>query len=147
MRKILDITGDLMLFHAQFPAKQRTDLENLCIKKFGKDKSSRPKCAILVATQVVEQSLDVDFSPYLSEPARPPRYADTTFARSSRSIDPGGTCAYSRYRLHIAVCDIEDCIDFRSLYLRGCIASRFRIAALVLLCLRLNLTSRLRLQG
>ena len=53
--------GDLMLFHAQFPAKQRTDLENLCIKKFGKDKSSRPKCAILVATQVVEQSLDVDF--------------------------------------------------------------------------------------
>ena len=31
--------------------------------------------------------------------------------------------------------------------LRGCIASRFRIAALVLHCLRLNLTSRLRLQG
>ena len=61
--------------------------------------------------------------------------------------DPGGTYANSRYRLHIAVCDIEDCIDFRSSYLRGCIASRFRIAALVLLCLRLNLTSRLRLQG
>ena len=31
--------------------------------------------------------------------------------------------------------------------LRGSIASRFRIAALILHCLRLNLTSRLRLQG
>ena len=53
--------GDLMLFHAQFPAKRRTELENLCIKKFGKDKSFRPEQAILVTTQVVEQSLDVDF--------------------------------------------------------------------------------------
>lgn len=53
--------GDLMLFHAQFPAKRRTELEKRCIKKFGKDKSFRPKQAILVATQVVEQSLDVDF--------------------------------------------------------------------------------------
>ena len=32
-------------------------------------------------------------------------------------------------------------------YLRGCIASRFRIAVLALHCLRLNLTSRLWLQG
>lgn len=53
--------GDLMLFHAQFPVKRRAELENQCIRKFGKDKSSRPKQAILVATQVVEQSLDVDF--------------------------------------------------------------------------------------
>ena len=53
--------GELMLFHAQFPVKRRTELENQCVRKFGKDKSSRPQRAILVATQVVEQSLDVDF--------------------------------------------------------------------------------------
>ncbi len=54
-------TGELLLFHARFPAKQRMSIETTCIKKFGKDKTYRPKQAILVATQVVEQSLDVDF--------------------------------------------------------------------------------------
>jgi CRISPR-associated endonuclease/helicase Cas3 len=58
--------GDLMLFHAQFPAEQRKEIEEACIRKFGKDKSNRPKRAILVATQVVEQSLDVDFDAMLT---------------------------------------------------------------------------------
>lgn len=53
--------GELLLFHAQFPAGQRAEIEHLCIKKYGKDKSHRPKRSIIVATQVVEQSLDVDF--------------------------------------------------------------------------------------
>ncbi|MBE6998380.1 MAG: CRISPR-associated helicase Cas3' [Ruminococcaceae bacterium] len=53
--------GDLLLFHAQFPAGQRAELETECISRYGKDKSHRPKQSILVATQVVEQSLDVDF--------------------------------------------------------------------------------------
>ena len=53
--------GDLLLFHAQFPAFRRQEIEEECIRKFGKDKSLRPQRAILVATQVVEQSLDVDF--------------------------------------------------------------------------------------
>ena len=58
--------GDLMLFHAQFPAYRRQELEEACIRRFGKDKSNRPKRAILVATQVVEQSLDVDFDAMLT---------------------------------------------------------------------------------
>ena len=58
--------GDLMLFHAQFPAVQRKKIEEDCIRKFGKDKSNRPSKAILVATQVVEQSLDVDFDAMLT---------------------------------------------------------------------------------
>lgn len=58
--------GDLMLFHAQFPAERRQEIETACIKKFGKDKTKRPKRAILVATQVVEQSLDVDFDAMLT---------------------------------------------------------------------------------
>ncbi len=58
--------GDLMLFHAQFPAGRRAELEQDCIRKFGKDKSNRPPRAILVATQVVEQSLDVDFDAMLT---------------------------------------------------------------------------------
>lgn len=53
--------GELLLFHARFPAQQRDEIEQRCIRLFGKEKSERPKKAILVATQVVEQSLDVDF--------------------------------------------------------------------------------------
>ena len=53
--------GELLLFHAQFPAGQRDKVERRCIRLFGRDKTHRPKKAILVATQVVEQSLDVDF--------------------------------------------------------------------------------------
>ena len=52
---------DLLLFHAQFPAGRRAELEEACVQRYGKDKSRRPARSILVATQVVEQSLDVDF--------------------------------------------------------------------------------------
>ena len=58
--------SDLLLFHAQFPVGQRAELEEACIRRYGKDKSRRPKRSILVATQVVEQSLDVDFDRMLT---------------------------------------------------------------------------------
>lgn len=58
--------GERMLFHAQFPAERRQEIEAECIRRFGKDKSNRPQRAILVATQVVEQSLDVDFDAMLT---------------------------------------------------------------------------------
>ena len=62
--------------------------------------------------------------------------------------DPGGISSFSPNKSADAVCCNNDCIDFRSQHkLRGSIASRFRIAALILHCLRLNLTSRLQLQG
>lgn len=53
--------GILLLFHARFPTRQRDEIERECIRLFGKEKNFRPAKAILVATQVVEQSLDVDF--------------------------------------------------------------------------------------
>lgn len=51
----------LMLFHARFLAKDRKTIEDECLSRFGKNSEARPHKAILVATQVVEQSLDVDF--------------------------------------------------------------------------------------
>lgn len=59
-------SGDLLLFHAQFPAQRRAELEEMCIRRYGKDKSQRPAQSILVATQVAEQSLDVDFDAMLT---------------------------------------------------------------------------------
>lgn len=72
--------GELLLFHAQFPAGRRDELEKECIQKFGKDKANRPKNAILVATQVVEQSLDVDFDAMLTAVAP----IDLVFQRMGR---------------------------------------------------------------
>ena len=54
-------SGDLLLFHARFTAARRAEIEEMCLSRYGKDKTLRPKRSILVATQVVEQSLDVDF--------------------------------------------------------------------------------------
>jgi CRISPR-associated endonuclease/helicase Cas3 len=58
----------LRLFHARFVAKQRNEIENQCITAFGKcgKQTRRPERAILVATQVAEQSLDLDFDEMIS---------------------------------------------------------------------------------
>lgn len=50
-----------ILFHAQMPFGWRQRIETKILKKFGKHKASRPQRAIVVSTQVLEQSLDIDF--------------------------------------------------------------------------------------
>lgn len=50
----------IILFHARFPYEERQELENEVLRAFSK-KGCRPRRAILVATQVIEQSLDLDF--------------------------------------------------------------------------------------
>ena len=52
---------EVMLFHARFKTKDRAKIEKLCVQKFRKENEDRTGKVILVATQVVEQSLDVDF--------------------------------------------------------------------------------------
>ena len=51
---------DLMLFHARFPFVWREKIEQQVLDRFGKN-GNRPTKAIVVATQVIEQSLDLDF--------------------------------------------------------------------------------------
>jgi CRISPR-associated endonuclease/helicase Cas3 len=63
---------DLILFHARFPFQWRNDIEKLVLGKFGKGKDgsenpNRPKKSIVVATQVIEQSLDLDFDYMISD--------------------------------------------------------------------------------
>ena len=60
----------LLLFHARFRAERREKIENMVLALFGKaadPNHPRPQRAILVATQVVEQSLDIDFDVMLSQ--------------------------------------------------------------------------------
>lgn len=56
-----DSSVKLMLFHARYPYGERQRREQEVLDLFGKDKSKRANKAILVATQVIEQSLDLDF--------------------------------------------------------------------------------------
>ena len=65
----LNFPGELTLFHSRFTAQRRDEIEKKCVRDFGKNISFRPKQAILVATQVVEQSLDVDFDYFISATA------------------------------------------------------------------------------
>lgn len=63
---------DLILFHARFPFQWRSDIEKSVLNKFGKDEygsknSNRPQKSIVVATQVIEQSLDLDFDYMISD--------------------------------------------------------------------------------
>jgi len=57
---------ELKLFHSRFLAKDRASIEEYCLQAFGKGSSNRPAKALLIATQVVEQSLDLDFDCMLS---------------------------------------------------------------------------------
>jgi CRISPR-associated endonuclease/helicase Cas3 len=57
---------ELTLFHARFPLDDRALREEAVIRRYGRD-GSRPVASLLVATQVVEQSLDVDFDFLISD--------------------------------------------------------------------------------
>ncbi len=59
---------ELGLFHGRFLFVDRDRIEKDCIAKFGKPNiSERPDRYVLVATQVIEQSLDLDFDLIISD--------------------------------------------------------------------------------
>lgn len=69
----------VLLFHARFPADERTEREKQVLERFGAQ-GERPQRALLVATQVAEQSLDLDFDFMLSDLAP----ADLLLQRAGR---------------------------------------------------------------
>lgn len=65
---------ECLLFHARTPFAWRQEIETAVLEKFGKPDSDgasphRPPKAVLVATSVVEQSLDLDFDWILTDMA------------------------------------------------------------------------------
>lgn len=59
---------DVLLFHARFPPALRGGIERHVLECFGKN-GQRPERAILVATQIIEQSLDLDFDAMITRTA------------------------------------------------------------------------------
>ncbi|SDI43396.1 CRISPR-associated helicase, Cas3 family [Pseudomonas delhiensis] len=66
LRQRLGDEVPLLLFHARFPADERAEREREVLAAFG-TQGDRPRRALLVATQVAEQSLDIDFDFMLSD--------------------------------------------------------------------------------
>jgi CRISPR-associated endonuclease/helicase Cas3 len=68
-------TDNLILFHARFPLAWREGIEEKVLRKLGpgpekkKPNPDRPNKVIVVATQVIEQSLDLDFDVMISDHA------------------------------------------------------------------------------
>lgn len=60
---------DVRLVHARFTSKHRSENDGWLLKRFGKPDPDvqRPKRQIVVATQVVEQSLDLDFDAIITD--------------------------------------------------------------------------------
>lgn len=57
---------ELTLFHARYPAEERGGRERRVLATFGKE-GPRPSRALLIATQVAEQSLDIDLDFLISD--------------------------------------------------------------------------------
>jgi CRISPR-associated endonuclease/helicase Cas3 len=115
-RRIRDtgFPGTLKLFHARFPAETRQELENECMRLFGKNPDHRPESAILVCTQVVEQSLDLDFDFMVTELAP----IDLILQRLGRlhrheRIRPA---AYPQPAAEVLLCDVNEYRNFLSIY-------------------------------
>ncbi len=80
LREAAVVEGDeLYLFHARFPLAWRHEIEERVLADFGRD-GRRPAKAVVVATQVIEQSLDLDFDLMISDLAP----ADLLIQRAGR---------------------------------------------------------------
>jgi CRISPR-associated endonuclease/helicase Cas3 len=72
---------DPLLFHARFAMGDRQDIERQVVECFGRDGSpARRRGQVLVATQVIEQSLDLDFDLIITDLAP----ADLVIQRAGR---------------------------------------------------------------
>lgn len=58
---------EIVLFHARYPADERGEREQRVLKLFGEGDQHRPAAALMIATQVAEQSLDLDFDFMISD--------------------------------------------------------------------------------
>lgn len=67
LRETLPV-GHLTLFHSRFAMGDRLDIEEDVLRRFGKESTGTMRRGqVLVATQVVEQSLDLDFDVLISD--------------------------------------------------------------------------------
>lgn len=60
IKKITDEDCNIILYHARMPETTKDEKIKKILKWCGKDRSERPERAIIIGTQVLEQSIDID---------------------------------------------------------------------------------------
>lgn len=60
VKKLTDNNCQAILYHARMPEKTKDEKIKKILKMCGKDRSERPERAIIIGTQVLEQSIDID---------------------------------------------------------------------------------------
>lgn len=106
---------ELMLFHARYPYDDRMAREQAVLERFGRKGDSRPYRMVCVATQVIEQSLDIDFDLMVTElapvdlilqrsgriwrhkrPGRPAHFVQPELWLLQPPVDPNGVPQWDR---------------------------------------------------
>jgi len=106
------------LFHSRFPACWRAEIEKSVTDRYGKNVALRPQKSVLIATQVVEQSLDLDFDVMISDLAP----IDLLIQRIGRLHRHGGRKEAPRRPARLtepAIALVKPAVDERGLPLFG----------------------------
>jgi CRISPR-associated endonuclease/helicase Cas3 len=122
-KELVHAAFPLGLLHSRFPFWRREQLENEWMERFGKSGRTRQGC-ILVSTQVVEQSVDLDSDFLVSELAPTDMLLQRTgrlwrHQRDNRPTDAPRLCILSEDRTLDAlrsmnVRDIQDCLGVKA---------------------------------
>jgi len=100
LRERLPPDVPVLLFHARFPLDERNQRESEVLRRFGAT-GERPVRGLLVATQVAEQSLDIDFDFMLSDLA-PVDLLLQRAGRLHRHLQRSRPAAHAEARLWVA---------------------------------------------
>ena len=97
LRERLPKDTELILYHSKFYEDDKNEKTEQILKKLGKDRSFRPEKCVVVSTQVLEQSIDIDFDILCSQIApidaliqrlgRLWRHSDKGTIRQSKKIE------------------------------------------------------------
>jgi len=98
--RVVPADVEIILFNSQMPLFQRKEIENRLVSLYGKG-GSRPTRSIVIATQVIEQSLDVNFDVMVSDLAP----IDLLLQRDGRNHrhDVERPAAHREHRLYINI--------------------------------------------
>lgn len=103
---------DIGLLHARYPYWRREELEQQWIDSLGKDSKHRPNGCVLVSTQVVEQSVDIDADFLITELAPIDMLLQRT-GRLWRHARTNRPCEYAEILLTVPlgvnrICELDD---------------------------------------
>lgn len=66
-KNILRQDTEVDIYHSRFELQYITEIEKDILSKYSNKSSSRPKSSVLICTQVIEQSLDIDFDVMITD--------------------------------------------------------------------------------